>query len=218
MRDSATTLASELSAAELATLIAAMCGAGLSGWHLEIGTAAGGTLRELMRAYPAGSRPRFVVVDPMTYFPEQAPIVRRNLQSAGIDPGEVDFRIDKSWPAFHAAERAAERYSFIFVDGSHKAHRVMQDICWARLLVTGGLICFHDYSPRMPGVVFAVDRLMASCPNYRVADRCESLLVLKKTAPSARREVRSSDLLKARIAGIWHQLAAGAKKRMRQCS
>jgi predicted O-methyltransferase YrrM len=218
MRKTATTLASELSAAELAKLVAAMRDAGLSGWHLEIGTAAGGTLRELMRAYPAASRPRFVVVDPMTYFPGQLSIVRRNLASAGIDPGEVDFRISKSWPAFQVAERAGERYAFIFVDGSHKAHRVMQDVCWARLLVAGGLICFHDYSPRMPGVVFAVDRLMNSCPNYRIVDQCESLLVLQKTVADTSREVRSSDLLKARIASIGHQLAAGAKKHIRQWS
>lgn len=216
-RESATTLAPEVSAAELVALKAAMVSAGLTGWHLEIGTAAGGTLRELMRAYPAASRPRFVVVDPMTYFAEQPSIVRRNLASAGIDPGEVDFRMSKSWPAFHAAARAAEKYSFIFVDGSHKAHRVMQDICWARLLVAGGLICFHDYSPRMPGVVFAVDRLMARCANYRVADRCETLLVLQKTAAAgAPREVGSADLLKAWVVGIGHQLAAGARKRMGQ--
>jgi hypothetical protein len=171
-----------------------------------------------MRAYPAARRPRFVVVDPMTYFPDQLSVVRRNLASAGIDPDEVDFRISKSWPAFQAAERAGERYAFIFVDGSHKAHRVMQDICWARLLATGGLICFHDYSPRLPGVVFAVNRLIARCPNYRIVDRCESLLVLQKTAAGAGREVRSSDLLQARIAGIGHQLAVAAKKRIRQWS
>jgi hypothetical protein len=42
MRASATTLASELSAGELAKLVAVMREAELPGWHLEIGTAAGG--------------------------------------------------------------------------------------------------------------------------------------------------------------------------------
>jgi predicted O-methyltransferase YrrM len=166
MRASATTLEPEISGADLAAMVRALHAAPLRGSHLEIGTAAGGTLRELMLAYPAEHRPQFVVVDPMTYFPEQLSIVRRNLASAGIDPIGVEFRISKSWPALQKALQSGERYSFIFIDASHKAHRVMQDICWARLLEPGGLLCFHDYAPRFPGVVFAVGRLLSANENY----------------------------------------------------
>lgn len=214
MRASATTLEPEISAAEMSALLRALHAIALAGPHLEIGTAAGGTLRELMRSYPAAARPRFVVVDPMTYFPDQLAIVRRNLASAGVDPDSVDFRISKSWPAFRAAERAGERFSFLFIDGSHKAHRVMQDICWARLLEPGGLLCFHDYTPRLPGVVFAVDRLRAASPNYALVERAESMLILRKTAASMRPEVRRRDLLLAEAANLGHQIAAGVRKRV----
>ena len=86
MRASATTLASEVPENELAALKAQLKRRRLKGSHLEIGTAAGGTLKELMRCYPNTARPRFVVVDPMRYFPDQLAIVRRNLASAGLDP------------------------------------------------------------------------------------------------------------------------------------
>lgn len=214
MRASATTLEPEISAEEMSALLRAMHAEPLAGPHLEIGTAAGGTLRELMRSYAAERRPRFVVVDPMTYFPDQPGIVWRNLASAGIDPSSVDFRTSKSWPAFHAAARAGERYSFMFIDGSHKANRVMQDISWARLLEPGGLLCFHDYVARLPGVVFAVDRLLASHPNYRIVERAGSMMILRKTAESASPEVSRADLAIAEIVNVWHQLAAGARKRL----
>ena len=99
MRASATTLEPEISAGELARVVTLLRAGQLKGRHLEIGTAAGGTLKELMRAYPDGERPPFVVVDPMTYFPDQLAKVRRNLAAAGLDPDRVDFRVGKSWPA-----------------------------------------------------------------------------------------------------------------------
>jgi hypothetical protein len=90
-------LAAEVSERELAARKALLKTRGLKGPHLEIGTAAGGTLKELMRCYADAERPRFVVVDPMRYFPDQPAIVRKNLASAGLDPKQVDFRIARSW-------------------------------------------------------------------------------------------------------------------------
>ena len=103
MRASAVTWASEISDSELARLTALLKSERLSGPHLEIGTAAGGTLKEMMRCYPDSRRPKFVVVDPMTYFDDQLRIVRDNLSSAGLAPDDVEFRLSKSWPAFLAA-------------------------------------------------------------------------------------------------------------------
>src|SRR6202521_5341210 len=142
MRASATTLEPEISNNELARLVALLRAERFRGAHLEIGTAAGGTLRELMRVYPDETRPRFVVVDPMTYFPDQLAKVRRNLKDAGLDPDRVDFRVTKSWPALHEARHAGEMFSFIFVDGAHKMRYVTEDIAWAELLEPGGIVCF----------------------------------------------------------------------------
>ena len=213
MRASATTLASEISARELERLVSLLHAGRLSSRHLEIGTAAGGTLKELMRCYPNGQRPPFVVVDPMTYFPDQLSLVRRNLASAGLDPDEVDFRISKSWAAFLAAERAGESYSFIFVDGSHKINHVTEDLAWTRLLEPGGLICFHDYHPAFKGVVAAVDRFLNYYPTYKIIDQIERLLVLRKIAVSKRREISMWDLQRARILNLVHQIEAGLRKK-----
>jgi predicted O-methyltransferase YrrM len=216
VRASATTLAPEVSASELASLISNMLARSRQGRHLEIGTAAGGSLREMMLAYPTERRPPFVVIDPMTYFPDQLSIVRRNLSAAGLNPDEVDFRVSKSWPAFQAAEGAGERYAFMFIDGSHKAHRVMQDLAWTRLLEPGGLLCLHDYAPRTRGVVWAVDRFLARYPHYRVVDRVEKLLVVLKTANGNEAEVGRRDRLQAHLVNTYHQFARGLSKRLRR--
>jgi predicted O-methyltransferase YrrM len=185
----------------------------LTGPHLEIGTAAGGTLKELILSYPEGKRPPFVVVDPMSYFPDQMTIVRRNLSSAGIDPDTIEFRIGKSWPMFQRAEQKGERFSFIFIDGSHKIHHVTEDLAWTRLLDVGGIVCFHDYAPRFPGVMEPVDRFLSNYPEYKIFSREESLLIVQKSAASPRREISAWDRVRARGVNVFHQLRASVQKR-----
>jgi len=216
MRPSATTQASEVPDHELAALLALIKRRPLKGAHLEIGTAAGGTLKELMRCYSDAERPPFVVVDPMQYFPDQMAIVRKNLAGAGLDPDKVDFRVGMSWPAFQQAARTGERFSFIFVDGSHKIHHVTDDLAWTRLLEPGGVICFHDYNHDFPGVMLAVDRFLARYRNYRAVERVGSLLIVEKTAASTAGEIGAWDRLRARIINVSHQLQASARKRRRR--
>ncbi|OYW22698.1 MAG: hypothetical protein B7Z55_04335, partial [Planctomycetales bacterium 12-60-4] len=79
MRACATTLAAEMTPAEHELLLATLRGLGGHGLHLEIGTAAGGTLCAMLGAFSDASRPPFVVVDPMRYFPQQLDLVRKNL-------------------------------------------------------------------------------------------------------------------------------------------
>jgi predicted O-methyltransferase YrrM len=213
MRASATTLEPEVSENELARLVALLRAERLNGAHLEIGTAAGGTLRALMAAYPDKARPRFVVVDPMTYFPDQLAKVRRNLADADIDPDRVDFRVSKSWPALREARRAGETFSFIFVDGAHKLRYVTEDLGWAGLLEPGGVVCFHDYGPAERGVTMAVDRFLARHPNYAVVDRVERLLIVRKLGPG-RGEVGPWERVRAWAIGVYLQLATGVRKRL----
>ena len=66
MRACATTLAPEVTEKELNALTGLLETSGLDAPHLEIGTAAGGTLKAMMGVYEDGVRPAFVVVDPMT--------------------------------------------------------------------------------------------------------------------------------------------------------
>src|SRR5271168_3679112 len=108
----------ETSAAERALLRRVLSESSLTGCHLEIGTAAGGTLAELMSFYPATERPRFVVVDPMQYLSGQIGAIARNLAAAGIRMDEVDFRVKTSAGGFQESARD-EKFSFIFIDAIH---------------------------------------------------------------------------------------------------
>lgn len=184
-----------MSAEELAALEDWLHSAAFKGAHLEIGTAAGGTLCFMMKLYPDESRPRFSVVDTMAYFQDQREIVNRNLTENGLDPAAVDFRIQTSAAAFEAAERAGDRFDFILIDASHKIRHVMQDLRWLRLLNAGGIACFHDYKPAFRGVMKPIDRLLRRHPNYSRLGPAGSLLGIRKDSESARAEVNAADRL-----------------------
>ena len=128
----------------------------------------------------------------------------------------MDFRIGTSSRAFRQAARAGERFSFIFVDGSHKIHHVTADIAWTGLLDPGGIVCFHDYDRNFSGVVLAVDRFLARHNNYRVVERVGSLLIVEKTAAGTANEIGAWERLRARIINVFHQLQTSVRKRKRR--
>src|SRR5581483_249024 len=103
MRACATTLQPEMSPQEHAFLLHLLQSHGKTGRHLEIGTAAGGTLCAMLNAFAPAHRPPFSVVDPMRYFPDQLGTVRRNLMAHGLDPDGVDFRVGTSEELFPSA-------------------------------------------------------------------------------------------------------------------
>jgi predicted O-methyltransferase YrrM len=150
------------------------------GGHVEIGTAAGGTLCAMMGAFTPTACPPFVVVDPMTYFPDQLEVVQANLRGHGLDPSGVDFRVGTSDAVFARAEAEGERFDFILIDAAHKIRYVMQDLRWARLLNPGGLLCLHDYCEAHKGVMWPVDRFVRRNPQF-IRERCvHRLLALRR--------------------------------------
>ena len=214
-RPSAATGESELSAAELSALTALLAKSAAKGAHLEIGTAAGGTLCRMMAAFPADSRPPFVVVDPMTYFPDQRKIVEENLRSKGLDPEGVEFREGTSEELFPAAERNGDRFDFILIDGAHKIRSVIRDIRWARLLNENGVICFHDYLPKFKGVMWSADRFLRRWKgHYERIEQVDSLLMIRKTGSSPVPEIGASDLLWASCWAPLLQLRRNIGKRL----
>ncbi len=194
-RPCATTLESEMSAGELAALRRWLHDAHGRGGHLEIGTAAGGTLCFMMGCYADADRPPFSVVDTMSYFQDQQDLVRKNLTQHGLDPAAVDFRVMTSDEAFRRADQAGDRFSFILVDASHKIRHVMADLRWMRLLETGGLACFHDYSPAFPGVTRPVDRFLRRNPHFKRVELTETLLCIRKEREAVRPEVGLADYI-----------------------
>lgn len=216
MRASATTWESEVSKAELSAILDALQTSDLKGKHLEIGTAAGGTLKAMMSAYSSDHRPQFVVVDPFTYYPRQQEIVEQNLRSAGLDPTTVDFRVGKSWTHLGKALKNGERFSFIFIDGDHRTLAAIQDLMWTRLLDVGGLVCLHDYRPKFRGVIWATERFLRRQTNYTRIAAVDSLVILRKERASTRPEVDWSDVGLGAILQSWHRLQWSLDKSRRQ--
>jgi predicted O-methyltransferase YrrM len=213
MRQSALSMQSELQPAELEALRGLLASAQLRGAHLEVGTAAGGTLKELLLCY-APPRPRFVVVDSFRYFPRQKEIVADNLRSAGIDPNDVDLRVLDSERALAAATAAGEQFDFILIDANHQARHVISDLRWAKLLRPGGYLCLHDYGPKFPGVTWATDRFLRNNRNYRRVSLTVSLLVIQKSEMSRRDEVGTTDLVFGKLLTPLHKLRRSIRKRL----
>ncbi len=153
MRSCSETLESEMSEKELDLLLKVIVEHRGRNPHLEIGTAAGGTLWKMMSCFEGNNVPNFVVVDPMKYFPNQYEVVRHNLSLHEVDVERVDFRRTSSTDALIGAKEFNEVFSFILIDARHKIRYVMDDLRWGELLEEGGVLCLHDESEACPGVV-----------------------------------------------------------------
>ncbi len=187
----------ETTALERQALCRLLKTAAISGPHLEIGTAAGATLAEMISSYSEPDRPKFVVVDTFEYFENQLEAVKENLAKVGADPETVEFRKGYSDELFRLASANGDSFGFIFIDGNHKMDFVTRDLRWTRLLQEGGWLCLHDYSPVHPGVMLAVDRFLRRNKNYVKVDQCDSLMIIKKDGPSDRNEIDQFDILHA---------------------
>lgn len=214
----ATTLSPEMTPEEHELLLGVLRDEQPAGKHLEVGTAAGGTLCAMLEALPMELR-HFVVVDRMQYFEGQLDAVNRNLKRHDLDPDVVDFRIMPSSDAFRAAEQEGEVFDFILIDAGHKLLDVMGDLRWTRLLSVNGVVCLHDYDRSLShrGVVVAVDRFLAVNPQYERIGYAGRLLALRKTRPVDRPEVTGADWCYAlvvwlplrvvrTIAKLWHRV------------
>lgn len=214
VRKSATTLASELRDDELAFLLEIIKTSRFRGKHLEIGTGAGGTLCQMIKCFENDVNPPFVVVDRMTYFPNQLEIVKENLINNNINPLAVDIRVSKSTDAFVKAEKACEQFDFIVIDGAHKIRYITQDLRWTRLLRVGGIVCLHDYHSRERGVFVAVNRFLKRHKNYKEEGFVGTLLVLRKTEKSLAPEITKWDGTCALLLGPLFQLERNLRKRL----
>ena len=98
-RDSAITLKSEMTVAEVSSIKNAIKDSKLTGFHIEIGTAAGGTLCEILKCYQNELNvepPPFIIIDPLTYFDDQYEKICLNLKNNGLSQNNITFEKNKS--------------------------------------------------------------------------------------------------------------------------
>ena len=212
-RPCATTLEPEMTDEELSALDKWIREGELKGGHLEIGTAAGGTLCHMMGLYGV-DRPKFSVVDTMSYFRDQFDTVKKNLTDHGLESEAVDFRVMNSDEAFTKAEGDGDRFDFILVDASHKIRYVMNDLRWLRLLNVGGIACFHDYAPRFKGVRWPIDRFLRRNTHFERLGLAGTLLGVRKTKESTSPEVTGLDQLWAMLCSPILQWDLSLQKRL----
>ncbi len=109
---------------------------------LEIGTGQGNSAYMLSRAAPRAH------IETLNANRDEAELARKNLEAAGCYNVIVIPR--PSWDRWQVDQQS--RWHMIFVDGDH--NHVARDMVWWNSLVVGGLMLFHDYSPRNSPVVF----------------------------------------------------------------
>ena len=215
MKQSGIDLSSECDPIEIEALKQAINVAPSDGCALELGTAAGGTLKELINfSNSVGKRYNFHVIDPMTYYRDQLQKVKDNLKSAGINPEDVEFFIGTSEGFMKSNYFQDLSFSFVFIDADHRAYPLMKDLRILRNLEEGGIACFHDYKEKFPGVMWSLDHFLNKNSNYEYISKEKSLVTIKKIKKTNDTEVALSDLIGAKIFQYKHKYKRSINNRI----
>lgn len=214
MRQSAIDLSSECSIAERACIADAIKILSVGGNFLEVGTAAGGTLKEIIQtADDEKLDAKFYVLDPFTYYPDQLRKVYKNLSNSDIDPSRVQFWEGTTDSHLPIALEKGLNFKFIFIDGDHKAHPVMNDLRWMELLEVGGIACFHDYCDKFPGVAWSLEHFLSRNEEFSKIFEAETLRVIQRNGAKIV-AVNKVDLLKSKFMQVFLRLRRSIKKRL----
>ena len=214
MRQSGIDLSSECTVAERLCIADAIRMLAEGGNFLEIGTAAGGTLKEIIKTVDSVNlTAKFFVLDPFTYFPNQLEKVHQNLSNSKIDLERVEFWIGTTDSQIENALEQGLSFKFIFIDGDHKAYPVMNDLRWMELLEVGGLACFHDYCDKFPGVAWSLDHFLSKNDEFSMILEAETLRVIKRNGEKLV-PVNRLDLLQSKAMQIYLRLKRSISKRL----
>ena len=214
MRQSSIDLSSECSITERACIADAIKSLSSGGNFLEIGTAAGGTLKEIIgTADNEKLDVIFYVIDPFTYYPDQLQKVNKNLTNSGIDPSRVRFWQGTTDNHFPIALEKGIKFKFIFIDGDHKAYPVMNDLRWMELLEVGGVACFHDYCDKFPGVAWSLEHFLSKNEQFSKISEAETLRVIRRNGENIV-AVNKLDLLQSKFIQVFLRLRRSIKKRL----
>jgi hypothetical protein len=181
MRISGIDLTSECSDDEVSEISRLIVDEHISGNFLEVGTAAGGTLVEIIKAAKKVSRDsRFFILDTFTYYENQKEKVLQNLKIHGHTEASVTLWEGTSEQYLRLQDNRSPQFQFMFIDGDHRASYVQKDLEWLNYLSVGGVVCFHDYCPRFPGVVWSVDRIFSYSSSFEVVAKCDTIIALRR--------------------------------------
>ena len=213
MRRSAIDLSSECTKAERNCISDAVKLLPSGGNFLEIGTAAGGTLKEIIQTTDdCNLKAKFYVLDPFTYFPDQLKKVHQNLINSDIDPSRVVFWEGTTDTQFSITKKDKINFNFIFIDGDHKAFPLMKDLQWMDLLSVGGIACFHDYNEKFPGVIWSLDHFLGRNDQFKVISKVDSLVIIQRLGKKIR-PVKNLDLIQSKFMQVYLRLRRSIKKR-----
>jgi hypothetical protein len=155
------------------------------GCIVEIGSFRGRSTVACALGARAGRGARVYAVDPFVPFvglcggrvePGDKTHLLRNLLLAGI--------ADEVWlihaPSAQAAEGWQEPVALLWIDGDHSYAAVREDVdSWARYVVRGGVLAFHDSTDPALGASRVVGELLAQ-GRFERCDRVDTLTVLRK--------------------------------------
>ena len=215
-RESAITLKSEMTDAEVYSIKNAIKDSKLTGLHIEIGTAAGGTMCEILKCYQNELKvvsPQFIIIDPLTYFDDQYEKICLNLKNNGLSQNNITFEKSKSSVAFRNLSAHAGEIDFILIDGNHKVNHFVGDLRFSRYLKAGGLLLIHDYSKGFKGIHSATNDFLSRYTNYEVLSHVDCLLILRKKSISNSLEISPLNLLSAYFCNLLDQVLNSLRKR-----
>ena len=215
-RESAITLKSEMTDAEVYSIKNAIKDSKLTGLHIEIGTAAGGTLCEILKCYQNELKvvpPQFIIIDPLNYFDDQYEKICLNLKNNGLSQNNITFEKNKSSIAFRNLSAHAGEIDFILIDGNHKINHFVGDLRFSRYLKAGGLLLIHDYSNGFKGIHSATNNFLNRYTNYEVVSHVDCLIILRKESISNSIEISPLTLLSAHFRNLMDQVLNSLRKR-----
>lgn len=215
VRECSNTLSSEMAPEEIYEILKFITLHKPKGTHLEIGTAAGGTLCQILKHYRYTlklDQPDFIVVDPLKYFDRQYEKICENFQNHSLSLDNIVFEKKTSNEAFR--EKRFSTLAFLLIDGNHKLNHFVDDLRYTRFLEENGLLIIHDYSEKFKGVQIATNIFLKRYTNYTILSRVKSLLVLQKNDRSKYNEITLMDRVVAHLLGLIIQIYKGFAKRV----
>jgi len=132
--------------------------------HVEVGSFCGRSLYASTMGMRPGST--VVAIEPFLGLGDAVPSVSwwRSVFISTlreIERHEIHMRLIEQANPDAATLLGSDRFETIFIDGSHEYADVLNDIeSMLPLLLPGGIIAGHDYSPAHPGVQDAVNELL----------------------------------------------------------